>query len=225
MNAVSNAPAVPRVKICCIMSESEAALAIAHGASALGLVSHMPSGPGVISEARIAAIARTVPATVETFLLTSLHEPEQIAAQHARCGTTTVQLVDHLPPASHAALRALLPQVRLVQVVHVSDEASVRYAAEVAPHVDALLLDSGNVTLSVKELGGTGRVHDWRVSRHIRDHVGVPVWLAGGLREHNVQEAIHTVRPFGLDLCTGVRTDGRLDASKLGAFMAAVRGA
>lgn len=221
----SAVPPAVKVKVCCIASVEEAALAVSLGASAIGLVSHMPSGPGVISEARIAAIAPTVPAGVETFLLTSLHDAAAIAAQHARCGTTTVQLVDHLPVSTLTNVRMLLPTVRLVQVVHVADEQSVDYAAQVAPHVDAILLDSGNVSLAVKELGGTGRTHDWQLSRRIRDAVDVPVWLAGGLRDHNVRDAIATVRPYGLDLCTGVRTSDALDAEKLASFMAACMGA
>jgi phosphoribosylanthranilate isomerase len=117
-----------------------------------------------------------------------------------------------------------MPTVQIVQVVHVADERSLEYAVQVAPHVDAILLDSGNVSLTVKELGGTGRTHDWQLSRRIREEVGVPVWLAGGLRAHNVREAIETVRPYGLDLCTGVRTRGALDGEKLAAFMSASRG-
>jgi phosphoribosylanthranilate isomerase len=213
-----------RVKVCCVASAEEAALAVSLGASAIGLVSHMPSGPGVIGEERIAAIAPTVPSGVETFLLTSLHDPEAIATQHGRCGTTTVQLVDHLPVSTLSRLRTLRPAAYLVQVVHVADETSFDYAVRIAPHVDAILLDSGNVSLAVKELGGTGRTHDWQLSRRIRDAVNVPVWLAGGLRAHNVREAIETVRPYGIDLCTGVRTDGALDSGKLAEFMAAVRG-
>lgn len=216
-------PATPAVKVCCIASAREAALAVSLGASAIGLVSRMPSGPGVISEERIAVIAATVPAGIDTFLLTSLHDASAIAAQHARCGTSTLQLVDHLPAGTLATLRDLLPAVRLVQVVHVADDASFDYAVHSAAHVDAILLDSGNVSLPVKELGGTGRTHDWQLSRRIRDAVGVPVWLAGGLRAQNVQEAIGTVRPYGLDLCTGVRTDGALDPVKLAEFVAAAR--
>lgn len=211
----------PQVKICCIMSEGEAAQAVAHGASALGLVSHMPSGPGVIDERTIAHIVRTVPPGIETFLLTSGHDPTDIAAQHARCGTSTLQLVDHLPVAVLQRLRTLLPDVRLVQVVHVLDAQSVAYAQACAAIVDALLLDSGNPGLAVKELGGTGRTHDWQLSRQIRASVAVPVYLAGGLGAHNVHEALATVQPYGLDLCSGVRVDGRLDAGKLRAFMAA----
>lgn len=212
-----------RIKICCISSLDEARLAIAHGADALGLVSAMPSGPGVIDEATIAEIAAAAPPPIATFLLTSETTPDRIIAQAKRCRPTTLQLVDAVSPATYAELRAALPFVTLVQVIHVLGEASLVEAKSVAPHVDALLLDSGNPSLAVKELGGTGRVHDWSVSRAIRDGVDKPVFLAGGLRAENVGEAIERVRPFGLDLCSGVRTDGRLDATKLERFVAASR--
>ncbi len=211
-----------RVKICCIQSIEEARLAVEAGASALGLVGAMPSGPGVISEEKIAEIAATVPPPVATFLLTSATRAEAIAAQHRRCRTTALQLCDRLAPSALAALRKALPGIRLVQVVHVTGEASVEEALDTAPHVDALLLDSGNPSLSTKELGGTGRVHDWRLSRRIREAAGVPVFLAGGLRPENVAEAARTVNPFGLDVCSGVRTGGALDAEKLRRFFAAL---
>jgi phosphoribosylanthranilate isomerase len=219
--------AVTRVKICCIASVDEARLAAAHGAAALGLVSAMPSGPGVIADADIAEIAAAMRGEPQrTFLLTSRVTAEGIAAQHAAAGTTTLQLVDHVPHDELRRLRALCPGVELVQVVHVTGDASVDEAVAAAPFVDALLLDSGNPALAVKELGGTGRTHDWALSRRIRDAVfPLPLWLAGGLRVHNVGEAIAAVQPYGLDLCTGVRSEGRLDATRLGAFMQAVRAA
>ena len=219
--------AAPRVKVCCIASVDEALAAVAAGASALGLVSAMPSGPGVIDDARIAEIAAAMHRQpVRTFLLTARTDADAIAEQHARAGTTTLQLVDHVPHDELRRLRGLCPGVELVQVIHVTGEASVDEALAAAPFVDALLLDSGNPALVVKELGGTGRTHDWGLSRRIRDAVfPLPLWLAGGLRVHNVGEAIAAVRPHGLDLCTGVRSDGRLDATKLAAFMQAVRAA
>lgn len=212
----------PRIKICCIKSPAEAQLAIACGASALGLVSAMPSGPGVISEEEIARIARRVPPPVATFLLTSEHSAAAIVAQQRRCRTNTLQLCDHLPVAVYPHLRDQLPGIALVQVVHVADRASVDYAIAAAAHVDALLLDSGNPALNVKELGGTGRTHDWTLSRRIRDAVGIPLFLAGGLNATNVVEAIAVVEPFGLDLCSGVRTNDQLDPVKLRAFFAAI---
>lgn len=218
----------PIVKICCIASVEEALLALGAGARALGLVSAMPSGPGVIGDKAIAEIATAVrrhAPGADTFLLTARTRAEAIAEQHAAAGTTTLQLVDHVPHEELRRLRALRPQARLVQVIHVRDADALEEARAAAPLVDALLLDSGNPALAVKELGGTGRTHDWAVSRRIRDAVHpLPLFLAGGLHAGNVAEAIATVRPHGLDLCSKVRTEGRLDPVKLAAFMGAVTG-
>jgi len=212
----------PRVKVCCIQDEDEAWTAIRLGASVLGLVSAMPSGPGVIPEEAIARIAACVPPGVASFLLTSLRSSAGIAAQHRRLRTSALQLVDSLESGAYADLREALPGIGLVQVIHVTGPRSVDDAASVAASVDAILLDSGNPALAVKELGGTGRRHDWALSRRIRESVGIPVYLAGGLRPENVAEAVESVGPFGLDVCTGVRTDGRLDPVKLERFVAAL---
>lgn len=211
-----------RVKVCCISSHGEADLAVQHGAHALGFVSAMPSGPGVIDEALIGSIVRNVPAAVETFLLTSLTDPHRIAQQHHRCKTSTIQLVDALPLAAYPVLRGALPNVRLVQVLHVTGTAVVDEARQLYPLVDALLLDSGDPSLEVKQLGGTGRTHDWDTSARIVDEAPLPVWLAGGLLAANVAEAASRVEPYGVDLCTGVRSNGSLDPNKLRAFMATV---
>jgi phosphoribosylanthranilate isomerase len=217
-------PTLPlAVKICCIASPDEAQRAVAAGATAIGLVSAMPSGPGVISEERIAQIAREVAPPTQSFLLTALRDARAIAVQHRRCRTTTLQLVDHVPHDELRALREALPGIQLVQVIHVTGEASVDEALAVAPLVDALLLDSGNPALAVKELGGTGRTHDWQLSRRIREAVALPVYLAGGLNASNVAQAVAQVRPFGLDLCSGVRSGGQLDDAKLSGFFAALR--
>lgn len=216
---------VTRVKVCCIASYEEAELAMSAGAAALGLVSAMPSGPGVIDEPRIAKIAARVPAPVETFLLTSRTRAVDIAGQQRACGTSVLQLVDRVPHDELRSLRTRLPGIRLVQVVHVGGEESLREAVAVAGLVDALLLDSGDQALPVKELGGTGRTHDWSISRRIVAAVTVPVFLAGGLNDANVDAAIAAVQPYAVDLCSGVRTAGRLDAGKLRRFFAAVAAA
>ena len=219
-----NSTAAPmRVKICCIATIDEAWLAINHGASAIGFVSRMPSGPGPIEESLIASIVPRIPAGVATFLLTSETTAEPIIAEQRRTRVNTIQLVDEVDPGTHERLRAELPGVSLVQVIHVTGASSVDEAVALAPRVDALLLDSGNPSLAVKELGGTGRVHDWSLSREIRDRASVPVYLAGGLNPLNAAEAIERVRPFGLDVCSGLRTDGRLDPVKVEAFMRVVR--
>lgn len=213
-----------RVKICCISSVDEAQLAIELGADALGLVGAMPSGPGVVADDLAAIIARHVPPPIATFMLTSETTTDGILAHHSRVLANTIQLVDAVPAMTYAQLRQMLPTVKLVQVIHVIDERSVSEAlTAVANGASALLLDSGNPNLAVKELGGTGRVHNWQISRAIVAQSPVPVFLAGGLNPANVRAAIEQVQPFGLDICSGVRTNGRLDADKLRAFMNQVR--
>ena len=212
----------PRIKICCIANEQEAADAISFGASAIGLVGEMPSGPGPISDEEIYAIAQSVPPPIATFLLTSQQTAQAIIDHHHRTKTNTIQIVDELLERDYATIRHELPHIKLVQVIHVVGDESVDEAAELAESVDAILLDSGNPKLEVKELGGTGRRHDWQLSRKIVETCGKPVFLAGGLNAENVREAIDIVQPFGLDLCSGVRRDGKLDLAKLASFFAAV---
>ncbi|HEX3044614.1 MAG TPA: phosphoribosylanthranilate isomerase [Bacillota bacterium] len=212
----------PRVKICCISSRAEAALAIDYGAAALGLVATMPSGPGCISDADIKTIAATIPPPIATFLLTCRTDAAAIIEHQKMVGTNTIQLVDELTNGSHSMIRRELPGIRIVQVIHVMDDSAIDESLRVSPEVDAILLDSGNPKLAIKELGGTGRVHNWQISRQIRERISIPVFLAGGLNPENVGEAVEIVRPFGVDICNGVRTEGRLDPEKLARFFKAL---
>jgi len=207
-----------RIKICCINSIEEARIAVNFGASAIGLVAKMPSGPGPIPDELIREIASTVPPPVATFLLTSETSVNEIIKHHQRTNTNTIQIVDSLSEGTHARLKSALPSIKIVQVIHVIDENSVTEAIRISESVDAILLDSGNPGLKVKELGGTGRVHNWELSRKIRMNSKCPVFLAGGLKPENVKEAIEAVRPYGVDVCSGVRTDGNLDIQKLENF-------
>jgi len=208
----------PRVKVCCIGSVEEAKLAIRYGASALGLVSEMPSGPGVISEGMIAQVASLVPPAVSSFLLTSKPDTLAIIAQQRRLGVNTIQICDRLQSGGYDDLRQALPGISIIQVIHVTGSESVEEAVSIAPYVHGLLLDSGNQSKTIKELGGTGRIHDWTFSRQIRELVDVPVFLAGGLNPDNVTTAIQQVEPFAVDVCSGVRTNGKLDEEKLSKF-------
>lgn len=206
----------PRVKICCIGSVEEAKLAIDYGASALGLVSEMPSGSGILFEGAIAEIAASVPPMVASFLLSSKPDTASIIAQQRRLGANTIQLCDRLQSGTHQELRQALPGISLVQVIHVVGEESIEEAIAISPHVHGLLLDSGNSTR--QELGGTGHLHDWTISRRIRELVDIPVFLSGGLSPDNVGEAVRQVHPFGVDVCSGVRTHNQLDERKLSQF-------
>ena len=211
-----------RIKICCISSISEAKMAINYGADALGLVGKMPSGPGPIPDWLISEIVKTIHPPIASFLLTSEQSSEEIIYHVKRVDTNTVQIVDELTTGDYADIRTALPHLKIVQVIHVADENSIEEAIRLALKADALLLDSGNPKASLKTLGGTGNVHNWEISREIVKAVNVPVFLAGGLHADNVRQAIKTVQPFGVDICSGVRTEGRLDANKLEAFIKAV---
>lgn len=207
-----------KVKICCIQSFEEAKLAIKHGASALGLVSEMPSGPGVISEDLIVEISKQVPTDINTFLLTSKIDANEIVTQHKKCNTTHIQLVDSVEFDVYKKLKNDLPSVKIVQVIHITGKNSIDEAISISDFVDLILLDSGNQNLAVKELGGTGKTHDWNISKEIVERVSIPVFLAGGLNPSNVSEAINEVKPFGVDLCSGVRINGKLDEGLLRKF-------
>jgi phosphoribosylanthranilate isomerase len=211
-----------RIKICCIHSIEEAKLAIRSGASAIGLVSEMPSGPGPIPDHLIAEIASTIPPGIESFLLTSHQDVSSVVVQLRSFPVTTIQLCDKLIDGSYDQLRTEIPDIRIVQVIHVTGEEAIAEARRVHQSVDAILLDSGAPTAPLKRLGGTGQVHDWSISRQIRDSVRVPVFLAGGLRPDNVGRAIQRVRPYAVDVCTGVRTAGLLDERKLSDFVQSV---
>ena len=211
-----------RIKICCISSLLEAKMAIEYGADALGLVGKMPSGPGPIPDWLIAEIVKTIHPPIASFLLTSEQSSEEIIYHIKRVDTNTVQIVDELTTGTYSDIRTALPHLKIVQVIHVTGEESIDEAVRVSPNVDALLLDSGSPKASLKILGGTGNVHNWDLSREIVNAVDIPVFLAGGLHANNVRQAIETVRPFAVDICSGVRTEGRLDPGKLDAFIKAV---
>ena len=193
-------------------------MAMSYGASAIGLVGKMPSGPGPIEDELIKSIAITIPPPIATFLLTCETSAEQIINHHQRTFTNTIQLVDELHEKDYAIIKKALPVIKLVQVIHVIDEVSVEQAIKVSENVDEILLDSGNPKLTIKELGGTGRTHDWKLSRKIKESINIPLFLAGGLNAENVRQAINVVNPYGVDVCSGVRTNGQLDENKLKAF-------
>ena len=211
-----------KVKICCISSIEEARLAVAYGAAAIGLVGRMPSGPGTITDELIHAIAKTVPPPIQTFLLTSETTTDNIIEHHRKVNTTTIQIVDALSGREYHKIREAIPNVQLVQVIHVLDEGSIKEAIEISEFVDAILLDSGNPNLPTKVLGGTGKTHNWDLSKKIREKISLPIFLAGGINKDNIKKAIEHVQPYGIDLCSSVRTNGQLDESKLEALFNAL---
>lgn len=220
-----------RVKICCMTSPADVRAAAVAGADCIGVVGPMPSGPGPVDDDTARAVIAAAPPGVTPILLTQETEIQGLMRHVRATHATVVQLVRHVDPRLHADIREVLPWVKIVQVVHVEGEAAIELARGYALTADALLLDSGNPSPvhihdgAVETLGGTGRVHDWRLSRQIVSLVEKPVYLAGGVTQANVADAIAAVRPFGIDLCSGVRTLGKLDLRKLTGFFATLRAA
>jgi phosphoribosylanthranilate isomerase len=212
-----------QVKICCISSLEEAKLAIQSGATDIGLLGKMPSGPGIISDELIAQISKRISPNNSTWLLTSEIESKKIIAQHKKTNTTTIQIVYKIKYANYCEIRNALPDIKIAQVVHILGDDSIEEAKRVSEFVDYLLLDSGNPNLPIKQLGGTGKTHNWSISKRICQEVNVPVYLAGGLNSKNINGAIEYVKPYGVDLCSGVRTDQKLDETKLIEFFSKVK--
>ena len=200
-------------------------MAIDAGADALGLVAAMPSGPGPIGDEQIAEIAAWGPPPITTFMLTAETTADRISRHVEATRPTAVQIVSHIEPAEAAKLADLQSGVRRVQVIHVEDMSALDLIPAYAPYMHAFLLDSGRPGAATPEFGGTGRRHDWSISRAFVEASPLPVFLAGGLDPDNARQAVHEGSPFGLDLCTGVRTEGRLDEVKLQAFMVAAMAA
>ena len=205
--------------MCCITSHKEAEIALKAGADLLGLVSEMPSGPGVIALDAIAKIVKHLPPATKTVLLTSKTKAEDILSQHNQVKTWGIQLVDFISFVDLRTLKTQLSNIQLIQVVHVTDETALAQANALQNLVDYLLLDSGNPKAKTKTLGGTGQTHDWNISRQICEASLRPVLLAGGLNPENIQVAANQVKPDGFDLCSGVRERGNLDPKRLFSFM------
>lgn len=209
-----------QVKVCCIQTEAELLLAREAGARFVGLVGPMPSGPGPISEEAIARIAAEAPPDMTTVLLTAREDAASISEHVVQTGAKAVQIVRPVTPEIRLGVRRSLPNTAIFQVVHVEGRQSVDRARSAAVGADYLLLDSGRPGAPVAELGGTGRTHDWDLSARIVESTSVPVFLAGGLGPGNVAGAVGAVRPYGVDVCSGLRrSDGRLDRERLMDFM------
>ena len=212
------------IKICCIQNDTEVEIAAAAGATHVGLVAAMPSGPGPIPDERIGKIVDAVPLGVAAVLLTARTDADSISEHVRATGVSAVQIVREVSAEVRLSVKAAVPSIEILQVVHVGGPEAFEQAQRAVVGSDFVLLDSGRPSARTPELGGTGRTHDWAVSAQIVSRLDIPVFLAGGLGPENVEEAIRKVRPAGVDLCSGIRDPaGRLVVGRLSAFVEAVR--
>jgi phosphoribosylanthranilate isomerase len=212
-----------QIKVCCMASFKEAEYAIRAGANAVGFVCATPESCRTIDINLVSSITSNLPSTTDTVLLTSENTAEKIAQKVHLAGTSSVQIISHLALSESEKLPELLPNTRLIQVIHVESKQALELIEQYAPYVNTFLLDSGRPSLSKPEYGGTGRTHDWSISAEFVRRSPIPVFLAGGLSPSNVEAAIKEVRPYGVDLCSGVRTRNRLDHKKLDEFIGVIR--
>jgi phosphoribosylanthranilate isomerase len=209
------------LKICGIQTPAEADAAISAGATALGVLlglTHVAEDQ--VTEDAARDIIRAIDSRAETVLVTHLLDQGRIAALAAAIGARAIQVHDDLPPEGMRRLRALAPRRRLIKAIHVTGPEALGKVAAYAGLADALLLDSR----TADRLGGTGRTHDWSLSRAIVRASPVPVYLAGGLRPGNVRAAIEAVRPAGVDVNSGVEDlTGAKDPVAMRDFLRAAR--
>jgi phosphoribosylanthranilate isomerase len=209
----------PRVKICCIRSTEEARLAIDHGAAAVGLVSRMPSGPGVIAEPVIAEIAAVVPPGVSSFLLTSHQSSAAIVEQQRRLRTSAIQICDDLLEGTHADLRAALPGIALVQVIHVTGEDAVAKARAIAPSVDAILLDLGTSVWQSESLAARADRMIGRSAAASEKSWTFPCsWRAGCVRTMSPPQSLRLGRSPWTCAVVSARTGASIPSSSAGSL-------
>jgi phosphoribosylanthranilate isomerase len=208
-----------RVKVSCLRSAEEARRAVSFGVEAIGVASGLPAPAQELTDEEIAVIAAAVGEEVGTFLLTGLEDVDEIVEKVRRCGVNTVQLWDVLPRDSYRKIRRALPGVSIAQSVHVTGEAAIDQAREMATVADALVLGSTNPEPPFRWSDPHGQTHDWEISRRIVKAAQVPVILSGGLTHRNVADAIRLVRPYGVEVCSGVRRAGALETSMLVQFL------
>jgi phosphoribosylanthranilate isomerase len=205
-----------RVKLCGMTDAAARNDAVDAGADAVGLVCDVSvDTPREIPPERAANLAASTPPFVTTTLVTML---ETVAE--------TVDLVDRVRPdvlqvhaAGPADVATLASDTRTRIVAAVGLDADLSAYADAA---DALLLDSTDDAGA----GGTGRIHDWKRSRAVVDALDCPVVLAGGLTPENVAEGVATVRPYAVDVASGIESaPGEKDPEAMRTFVEAARGA
>ncbi|MFB6126826.1 MAG: phosphoribosylanthranilate isomerase [Halolamina sp.] len=191
---------MPRVKVCGLTRSCDLDAAVAAGADAVGFI----SGVSVDTDRELdldaaAALVAATPPFVTSVLVTMPDDPEEAAARVERVEPDAVQLHGEWSPAAVETLRGRVAAAVVVAV----DYENVARARDLDPIVDALLVDS----TADDGAGGTGETHDWETTRNLARDLDSPLVLAGGLTPDNVADAVETVRPFGVDVASGVERE------------------
>ncbi|MHC1631247.1 MAG: phosphoribosylanthranilate isomerase [Methanotrichaceae archaeon] len=206
-----------RVKICGIRNESERDCVVSAGADAIGFVVEIPISRRSISKETARSLIEGLSPFVTSVIVTAPDSVEEAANLARATRADVIQVHDTLGLEDLKELQKRIPQkIVAATAVHPDAEENLQVLADVA---DAVLLD----TFKKGKLGGTGEVHDWNVSAGLVRDLNVPVILAGGLDSENVAQAVKRVRPYAVDVSSGVETDGKKDCQKVNTFVKGVR--
>ncbi len=211
-----------RVKICGIKTLEDALAAAEAGADELGFHVGLTGARAPLEADNVAKIIAELPENVESVMVTSVTEAEQLIQLARKTGAQVIQLYGDATPETIGDVRKALPGIKVWKVLNVSDESSIEKAKEYQDSADAIALDTLNKETGVR--GGTGKTHDWNISKKIVESISIPVILAGGLNPENVADAVKTVHPYGLDVNSGVSNpDGSKNIEKVKAFVQAAK--
>lgn len=208
-----------RVKICGIKNVEDALKSVEYGADAIGvLVGQEHNSKDFISIKTAKKIIESLPPLVSSVLVTHINNSEEISHMIKTIGVTTVQLHSDIDIQGIEKIKFNCPNVKIIKLVHVIDEKSMQQVDFFANSSDAILLDTiNNVT---DQVGGTGKTHNWEIDRKIVEHTNAKIIIAGGLNPNNIKEAIHKIKPYGVDVNTGVQNkNGLKDYEKLKEFI------
>ena len=213
------------VKICGVRRQEDALLAAELGADAIGLlVGQKHTSPDFIFTTVAKDIARALPPSVEAVLVTHVEDLDELERLLQQSEIRTIQLHSEIAPSSVERLRGRLPHLKIFKSINIISADSVAYPEAFEKLVGGFVLDSINVATG--QLGGTGKTHDWSVSRQIvMRYLEIPIILAGGLNSENVRSAIEYVHPFGVDVNSGTKApDGFKDTRKIEEFIVQAKG-
>lgn len=212
-----------RVKICGIKNIEDALAVAALGADELGFHVGLAGGRSPLTPEDAARIIKQLPPHAAPVLVTSVVEPKELIGLAQKTGAAILQLYGDASPAQIQEVKEAMPSVKIWKVINIADEASIALAKEYEGAADAVALDTFNKDNGAR--GGSGKTHDWDISRRIAESLSIPVILAGGLNPENVAEAVAQVRPAGVDVNSGVTNpDGSKDLAKVKRFIEHAKG-
>jgi phosphoribosylanthranilate isomerase len=205
-----------KVKICGITNTEDARLVLESGADMLGMIVDVPiASPRKIPLDTAVEIAHALSGEIDLVAVLMPHRVQEVEHIVRQLKPFAVQLHGFESNAFLHAVRDAVPGVKVIKTVHVDETGTIHGGLPESDYLDFLLLD----TVS-HQIGGTGKTHNWATSARLVEQSTVPVLLSGGLSSSNVCDAIRAVKPYGVDVASGVESSpGRKSKEKIERFM------